>query len=122
MNIHEIIAASIDYVNPRVDIELIIGGAVTRDKYGNIISESEIVQTKGRIQSLTPQELAELGLSLTDYEYIKVFLSSELTDKHLPQKAFDHLIYDGNKYKIQINEDWKNQGWQGLIAYKIEQV
>ncbi|MDR0423695.1 MAG: hypothetical protein LBH46_03865 [Rickettsiales bacterium] len=122
MNIHSIITGSLNYLNKEIDIKLIIGNDVVFDDYGNPVYTVSPVMVKARMQSLTPQELSQMGnANLIDYEYVKFYIGDVLEAKAMKNKAFDFVVYNSEKYKIVINENWKQNNWQCIYAYKVKE-
>lgn len=82
---------------------------------------TEQLVAKGKLQPASAQELHELGFSLQEYQYFKLYMSGEPTQMdRLRQFGSDTFTCGPYKYKIVGKMPWDDAGWREAYCYRVE--
>lgn len=74
---------------------------------------------KGKIQPASTQEIKQLGVDVTAYEYFRVYMTGQPTQlDRIRQFASDTFTCDGYTYRIVSKQPWDDAGWREVYAYR----
>lgn len=123
LNLHEIAGSALTMVNPWKDMTF----EKSETKWVEGSRKPEVVKStvtiQGKLQPASLQQLAEMGFSLNEYQYFRVFLSLDATQlDRIRQLGSDRFICEGKQYRIVAKENWlDNDGWHEAYCY-LEKV
>lgn len=79
----------------------------------------EYLVLKGKIQPASTQEIKQLGVDVTAYEYFRVYMTGQPTQlDRIRQFASDTFTCDGYTYRIVAKQPWDDAGWREVYAYR----
>lgn len=118
LNLHEIAGSALAFVNPWQDMIFTKKTTQWMPDSRTPIVKTEVVQVQGKIQPANLQTLAEIGYTLREYQYWRIYLNLNTTqlDK-LRQLGSDTFICNGEVYRIADKSDWQQNGWTEAYCY-----
>lgn len=123
LNLHNIAGGALAFVNPWRTMEFTTTKAVWSPDSRVPTEEKETITVQGKLQPANLQTLQEMGFTLREYQYWRVYLNLNATqvDK-LRQFGCDTFVCEGNKYRIVEKMDWQqmNDGWTEAYCYLDE--
>lgn len=118
LNLHSIAGSALAFVNPwqkmtftKVSVEWSPDSRVPT-------KTTEEITVDGKLQPANLQTLVEMGYTLREYQYWRVYLNLNATqlDK-LRQFGSDTFVCDGKTYRITDKMDWEQNGWTEAYCY-----
>ena len=118
LNLHNIAGTALDFINPWKEM-VFIKKTVTWEKTSrNPINTYESIIVQGKLQPVNLQQLAEMGFSINEYQYYRVYISADITQlDRIRQLGSDTFTCEGLKYRIVAKEDWIQNGWREAFCY-----
>lgn len=118
LNLHNIAGTALDFINPWKEM-VFIKKTVTWEKTSrNPINTYESITVQGKLQPVNLQQLAEMGFSINEYQYYRVYISADITQlDRIRQLGSDTFTCEGLKYRIVAKEDWIQNGWREAFCY-----
>lgn len=122
LNLHQIAGSALAFVNPWRDFNFIKTSTTWTPDSRKPLIVQEIMTVKGKLQPANLQTLAEMGYTLREYQYWRVYLDLNATqiDK-IRQFGADVFTCDGGTYRITDKMDWQQNGWTEAYCYLDKQ-
>ena len=122
LNLHEIAGSALAFVNPWKDMTFTKKTVTWATSSRTPTVTEATVTVKGKLQPANLQALAEMGYTLKEYQYYRVYLSLDATQLDtIRQLGSDTFICEGCVYRITDKSDWwSNDGWRELYCYLDE--
>lgn len=121
LNLHQIAGSALAFVNPWRELTFTKTSTVWTPDSRVPQTTTQTVTVQGKLQPANLQSLAEMGYTLREYQYWRVYLNLNATqlDK-LRQLGSDTFVCEGNTYKITDKSDWEQCGWTEAYCYLDE--
>lgn len=122
LNLHQIAGSALAFVNPWRNFNFIKTFTTWTPSSRKPLIVQEIMTVKGKLQPANLQTLAEMGYTLREYQYWRVYLDLDATqiDK-IRQFGADVFTCDGGTYRITDKMDWQQNGWSEAYCYLDKQ-
>lgn len=118
LNLHNIAGTALDFINPWKEMVFIKKTVTWKKTSRNPINTYESIIVQGKLQPVNLQQLAEMGFSINEYQYYRVYISADITQlDRIRQLGSDTFTCDGLKYRIVAKEDWIQNGWREAFCY-----
>lgn len=121
LNLHNIAGGALAFVNPWQTMTFTKVKVTWKTDSRTPVTEMESVEVQGKMQPANLQTLAEMGYTLREYQYWRIYLNLDATqlDK-LRQLGSDTFVCDGCTYRITDKTDWIQNGWREAYCYLDE--
>lgn len=122
LNLHQIAGSALAFVNPWRTFNFIKTFTTWTPNSRKPLIVQEVLTVKGKLQPANLQTLAEMGYTLREYQYWRVYLDLDATqiDK-IRQFGADVFTCDGGTYRITDKSDWQQNGWTEAYCYLDKQ-
>ena len=119
LNLHALVGDALTVVNdwqPLVFTKVVTEWAITSRTPTK--TKSHLV-VKGKIQPMSSQEVKQLGVDVTAYEYFRIYMVGDPTQvDRLRQFGSDTFTCGGYTYRIVSKQPWDDAGWREVCAYR----
>lgn len=121
LNLHNIAGSALAFVNPWQDFTFTKTFTTWTLDSRKPQEVQETLTVQGKLQPANLQTLGEMGYTLREYQYWRVYLNLNATqiDK-LRQLGCDTFVCNGNTYRITDKSDWQQNGWTEAYCYLDE--
>ena len=119
MNLHALVGDALTVVNDWKNLVFtkVITTWVVSSRVPTKTKEHLVV--KGKIQPMGTQEVKQLGVDVTSYEYFRIYMVGTPTQiDRLRQFGSDTFTCDGYTYRIVSKQPWDDAGWREVCAYR----
>lgn len=122
LNLHQIAGSALAFVNPWRTFNFIKTFTTWTPDSRKPLIVQEVLSVQGKLQPANLQTLAEMGYTLREYQYWRVYLDLNATqiDK-IRQFGADTFTCDGGTYRITDKSDWQQNGWTEAYCYLDKQ-
>ena len=118
LNLHNIAGSALAFINPWQEMTFTKTSVAWNSASRVPVSTTQTATIQGKLQPANLQTLAEMGYSLKEYQYYRVYLSLDATQiDTLRQLGCDTFVCDGNTYRITDKEEWQQNGWTEAYCY-----
>ncbi|MCH5201911.1 MAG: hypothetical protein J1F17_01765 [Oscillospiraceae bacterium] len=118
LNLHQIAGSALAFVNPWQEMVFTKTSTIWSPDSRVPQTTTEEVTVQGKLQPANLQTLSEMGYTLREYQYYRVYLNLNATqlDK-LRQLGSDTFVCNGDTYRITDKSDWQQNGWTEAYCY-----